>query len=193
MNEPEQSKVNDAWQILWFILHTAVVYGIVKYIPLPLAAWVRNTFLHPTQTYSLSGGFDFFFSHLLAITFIPASLIGMINVRFQHKAAQFVWILPTAILVYKIATFNDGSVLQGQVGGPWHQYFGTTFSVPEATNWREYWNIVSSPEMLRGRAQLEFTAPFYAGIGYSLAALVSRHVRATTPVAEHKEANAIVK
>jgi hypothetical protein len=117
----------------------------------------------------------------------------MINVRFQHKAAQFVWIVPTVILVYKIATFTDVFVLQGPLGGPLHQYFGTTFSVPEATNWREFWNIVSSPDMLRGRAQREFTAPFYAGIGYSLAALVSRHIRATTPVAENKEANAIVK
>jgi hypothetical protein len=87
MNEPEPSKMHGVWQILWFILHAAVVYGIVKYIPLPLAACIHNTFVHPTQTYSLSGGFEFFFSHLLAFTFIPASLIGMINVRLQHKAA----------------------------------------------------------------------------------------------------------
>ena len=32
----------------------------------------------------------------------------------------------------------------------------------------------SNHDMMRGKAQLDFTAPFYAGIGYSVAAWVGR-------------------
>ena len=165
-------------QILWFLIHLAAVYAIAKFFAPWLAAWTRGTLLpllrHPTS----SGGFEFFFSHILAFTLIPAFGSGFVNARFKHKAAQFVWIVPTVILTYKFATFPAPSVFQSQFSAAFHQYFGSGLVIPGSRNWSEFWSIAGSNpdmirDMLRGVAQIQFTAPFYAGVAYSVAASIS--------------------
>ena len=45
--------------------------------------------------------------------------------------------------------------------------------VPDYRNWEEFWTIVApTPDMMRGMAQLTFTVPFYAGVGYSVGAWI---------------------
>jgi hypothetical protein len=118
-------------------------------------------------------GRHFSFSHIFAFSFIPAFLAGLINARFKHKAALLVWLIPTAILVYKLATFPVPSVLQSQPSAAFHQYFGGGFHIPEFRDWRNLLAIASSnSDMTRGMAQFNYTAFFYAGIDYSLAAWV---------------------
>ncbi len=82
---------------------------------------------HPTS----SGRFEFLFSHILAFSFIPTFLFGMINAKFKHKAAQFVWFVPAAILAYEFATFPTTSVFQSHFPAAFHQYFGGGFLIPE--------------------------------------------------------------
>jgi hypothetical protein len=136
---------------------------------------------HPSS----SGRFEFLFSHILALSFIPAFLSGLINVRYRHKAAQFVWLVPAAILAYKFATFPAPSVMQSQFPAAFHQYFGGGFLVPEFKNWQDLFSIAgSNNDMTRGMAQLSFTAPFYAGVGYSAAAWIGRHIELRRRVAE---------
>jgi hypothetical protein len=173
------------WQILWFLLHLAAVYVLVEFFTPWLAGWTRGTLLPLLQHPTSSGRFEFLFSHILAFSFTPAFLSGLINVRFRHKAAQFVWLVPAAILAYKFATFPAPSVMQGQFPAAFHQYFGGGFLVPEFRNWQDLFSIAgSNNDMTRGMAQLSFTAPFYAGVGYSAAAWIGRHIELSRGVAE---------
>ena len=108
------------------------------------------------------------------------------NARFKHIAALLVWIVPTAILVYKLATFSSPhSVLYSPPSSPvWHYYFGGDFLIPQFHSWREFWDAAgSNPDMARGMAQLTFTAPFYAGLAYSMAAWISMRLDLTHKVA----------
>lgn len=174
-----------AWQVLWFLLHLAAVYVIVRFCTPWLAGWTHGTLLPLMQYPTTSSRFEFLFSHVFAFSFVSAFLAGLINARFRHEAAQFVWIVPTAILAYKLATFPAASVLRSQSSNALHQYFGGGFLIPEFGNWREFWEIVSSnPDMTRGMAQMEFTAPFYGGVAYSLAAWVGRRIELNRMVAD---------
>lgn len=174
------------WQILWFLLHLAAVYAMVKFFTPWLAGWTRGTLLplllqHPTS----SSRFEFLYSHILAFSLIPAFFAGLINARFKHKAAQFVWLVPTVILAYKFATFPAPSVLQSQFPAAFHQYFGGSFVIGEFRDWREFWNIVgSNSDMMRGMAQMQYTAPFYAGTAYSIAAWIGRRTELNQRVAD---------
>jgi hypothetical protein len=160
------------WQILWFGLHLAAVYVIVKFCTPWLAGWTRGTLLPLLQIPTTSGRFEFLFSHIFAFSFIPAFLAGLINARFRHKAAQFVWFVPAAVLAYEFVTFPSPSAFQSQFPAAFHQYFGGGFAVPEYHSWEEFWSIAGSYDATRGMVQLKFTAPFYAGIGYSFAAWI---------------------
>lgn len=164
------------WQIVWFLLHVAVVYAIVNFCTAWLAGWTRGRLLPILQIQTTSSSrFEFLFSHLLGFSFVPAFLAGLINARFKHRVAQFVWLVPTAILAYKLATFPAPSILHSQSSAAFHQYFGGGFLISEFRDWHEFWSIMdSNPDMTRGMAQMTFTAPFYAGVGYSVAAWIGR-------------------
>ena len=174
-----------AWSVLWFLLHLAAVYAIVNFCTLWLAGWTRERLLPFLRQPTSSGGFEFLFSHLFAFSFIPAFFSGLMNARFRHKVAEYVWLVPTTILVYKFATFAAPSVLQSHFSGAFHEYFGGGFLIPEYRDWREFWSIAgSNPDMARGMIQLKFTAPFYAGVGYSVAAWIAGRTKLNRKVAE---------
>jgi len=172
------------WQVLWFFVHLAVVYAIVKFAAPWLAGWTRGRLLPLLQYPPSSSRLEFFYSHLLAFSLIPAFVSGLANARFKHKAAEYVWLFPGLILAYKVMTFPTSSVLQG--GFPaFHEYFGGGFMIPEFRDYRDIWSIVSSnPDVRRGMTQMLYTAPFYAGVGYSVAAWIGRGTELHRRVAE---------
>ena len=173
------------WQALWFLPHLAVVYAIVNFFTPWLAGWTRGTLLPLLQQPTNSGRFEFLFSHILAFSFIPAFFCGLLDARFKHTAAQFVWIVPTLILAYNYLTFPAPSVFASQSSGAFHYYFGGCFLVPEFRNFHEMFQIAgSNSDMTRGMAQLKFTAPFYAAIGYGLAAWIGCRTELNRKVAE---------
>jgi hypothetical protein len=102
--------VGVARQSLWFLLHLAAVYSIVKIWTPWRAGWTRGILLPLLQHPTPSGRFESLYSHLFGFSFIPASLAESVNARFRHKAAQCVWLVPAAILAYKFATFAAPSV-----------------------------------------------------------------------------------
>jgi hypothetical protein len=173
------------WQVLWFLLHLAAVYAIVNFCTAWLAGWTRGTLLPLLQQPTTLSSFEFLFSHLFVFSFIPAFAAGLANARFKHKVAEFVWLVPAVVLTYKFLTFPTVSVLQSQSSAAFHQYFGGGFSIPDFRNWIEFWTIVrSNPDMLRGKAQLDITAPLYAGVAYSLAAWLGRRTELSRNIAE---------
>lgn len=56
--------------------------------------------------------FEFLFSHIFMFTTIPAILAGLASARFRHKAAEFAWIVPTVLIMYKLLTFQT-SIMRG--------------------------------------------------------------------------------
>lgn len=175
--------VGVGWQILWFFPHLAAVYAAVELCTPWLAGWTRGTLLPLLQYPISSGRFEFFFSPIFAFSFIPAFLCGLINARFKHKAPQFVWPVPAAILAHEFATLPARPVFQSQFSAAFHQYFGG-FLVPEYHNWQDFWSIAVSNDVTRAMAQLKFTAPFYAGIGYSVAVWLGLRTQLNRKVAE---------
>lgn len=174
----------NGWQVLWFLFHLAAVYAIVQFVTPWLAGWTHGTLLPLLRQPTPSGRFEFFFSHILVFSFIPAFLSGLVNARFRHKAAQFVWLVPAVILAYKFATFPAPSVFQSQFSAAFHQYFGGGFLIPESHNFQELFSYGSNADEMRGMAQQQFTAPFYAGIAYSVAAWIGRRTELSRKIAE---------
>src|SRR5580658_8150551 len=171
------------WQIPWFLFRVAVVYAITNFCTIWLAGWTRGTLLPLLQRPTSSSRYEFLFSHLFAFSFVPAVVVGLVNARFKHKAAQFVWVVPTAILAYKFLTFPAPSVFPSQFSAAFHRYFEGGFLIPEFRDWHDFWAMVG-PDMMRGRVQLYFTASFYAGIGYSVAAWIGRRTNLSEKVSE---------
>jgi hypothetical protein len=172
LSEDKSDNRSDRWQALWFFVHLAAVYVIARFVPPWLAWWTHRTL--PPIFPITSGRFQFFFSHLLAFSFIPAFASGLVNARFRHRAAEFVWVVPTIILACKFVTFPAPSVLQSQFSAAFHQYFGGGFAIPDANNFHDLFAFSANRDMMRGIAQQQFTAPFYASIGYSLGAWLTR-------------------
>lgn len=167
------------WNAVRFLLHLSAIYVIASSCPPRLAVWIRTSFLPLLEVPTSSSSFQFLFSHIFEFSFIPAVIAGLANVKFKHKAAQYVWLVPTIVLAYKFFTFPIAprSVLDSapsvfpKLSAAFHQYFAGGFLIGGFTDWRDFWGMVSSnPDMMRGMAQLRVTAPFYAGIGYCLAA-----------------------
>lgn len=129
--------------------------------------------------------FQFFFNHIFALSFVPSFAAGLVNARFKHKAAWFVWIVPAVILAYKLVTFTAPSVFHSGSESARHQYFAGGFSIADYHNWREFWALVgSSSDMSRGVAQVRITAPFYAGVGYSLAAWIGQRAALSDKISQ---------
>ena len=181
------------WNVLWFLSHLAVVYLVVNLLTPWLAGWVQG-FLLPKLGFPKSvSQLEVLFSHLLVLSFVPAFATGLVNVRFRQKVVAYVWLVPSLILAYKLLTFPTASVLQSHASAAFHHYFGGGFLIPEYRNWQEFWSIAtSSAVMERGMAQLHFTAPFYAGLAYSIAgwigARIDFHRKVKTKVAEWETA-----
>lgn len=94
------------------------------------------------------------------------------------------WLTATA----KTRIFPAPSVFQSQFAGAFHQYFAAGFLIPDARNFHDLFTFSANSDMMRGLAQHQFTAPFYAGIGYSLAAWVSRRTQLGKRAAEMLQA-----
>lgn len=176
----------NGWQALWFLLHLAAVYALVEFFTPWLSGWTAGKVLPLLQHPSSSGPFQFLFSHLFGLSFVPAFLLGLINSRFKHRAAQFVWLVPAVILAYKFVTFPATSVFASQFSAAFHQYFAGGFLFDGSwamSDMRDF----GSPDIRRGLAQIQFTAPFYAGLGYSIAAWMGCRTDLSRKVAEKVE------
>ena len=101
---------------------------------------------------------------------------GLLNTGFKHRVAEFVCIVPALVLLYKlVASPKMGSMLAQTSSWPaLHEYFRKAFLIAESHNWTQFAQLFSNPDMVRGATQRTFTAPFYGGNAYSLAAMIGR-------------------
>lgn len=148
------------------VVHLAVVYALAIYVTPRMSYWTRDLLwlLAPANT---SSRFEFLYSHLFVFSFLPALACGLLDARFRHRSGKYVWIVPTVVLAYKLMSFPSVTSVLIPHSSAFHQYFGSGFHIPEFHDWHEFWQVVvPNPDYQRGMAQLTFTAPFYASVGY---------------------------
>jgi hypothetical protein len=157
-----------------FLLHLAAVYATVNICCPWLAGTIYSTVMPTLGIAPTGSSFQFLFAHLFAFSFVSALVSGFVNAKYQHTVALFVWTVPVAILAYKFATF-PASIFDSRFTAALHHYVGGSFLVPEFHNYRDLFAYVApNLDARRGMDQFRFTAPVYAGIGYSLGAWVSK-------------------
>src|SRR5262249_52356899 len=142
-----------------------------------LSGWIYGTVLPIAEIHTTSlSRIEFMFSHLAALSLIAGFLAGLVNARFRHRVAQYVWTIPTGILLYNLATFTPQVLTQDRLAAAVHYYFGGGFLVPEYHSWKEFWSMMrGNPDMARGFEQAQVTGPLYSAVAYSLAAWICLH------------------
>jgi hypothetical protein len=164
-----------------FALHTAIVYTYALRISGFLVgrwfAWVAPALqiassVQPTAWYM---------QHLEVVMVAPALLAGYVNIaRFvpaivdrriasnrSDPAITWSWVIPTLVLLFEMLRYHpESSVLIGTSVTRFGYFFDIQRVGPT-------WAARFDPVRLAD--QLLVTGPFYAGIGYSLGALLSKH------------------
>jgi len=124
-------------------------------------AWV----VEPSNSIAPS---DWFLRHLEVVCILPALALGYALVQ-ANSLAVWTGVVPTLVLGYRLISFSGlqhSSVLYASA--PTTGSFRYFFDVRQALLW-------GAGDPVRVLAQMTVTAPFYAGIGYSLGALCGKH------------------
>lgn len=168
--------------ILWFLFDTLGIYAIARLGAPWLVRYMRYIMLLLLGHDSASSGMQLLFSHLLALTFLPGFLIGLINGKFRSKLAIFVWIVPAAVLAYKLLTFSSSiSVLEhGQFFAGLQHFFGGNVALPESHTSQSFLLSASYKDVQKALDQFQFTGPFYVGVGYSIGIWISLRTQLIT-------------
>ena len=153
--------------VLQFLLHLAVVYLLANSVVVWLSAQFHNLILPLLGMPSNQSRFAFAFNHLLLFSVMCGLAAGIVAATYKHRAAQFVWIVPVIILVYKFLTFPAG-LFQDRFALAIHHYVAGGFLIPEFHTYQEMfmgWNS----DYERGIDQVRFTVPVYVGLAYGVA------------------------
>jgi len=165
-----------------FALHTAIVYTCALHISGFLVgrwfAWVAPIL----QISSSVPPVDWYLQHFEVVIIIPALVAGYVNVsrfvpalvgrpiwdtRFD-SAISWAWCAPALVLLYRMLQYHaPSSVLFGTSMTAIKYFFDIEKAMPTWAN-----PLASDP--VRVAAQMFVTAPFYAGVAYSLGALLSK-------------------
>lgn len=168
---------NLSWlkRIVRYGFHLLMFYEVVRFSTTSLPDILYNAVVFPTHGSgpAIPQELAFFLPHLLAFSAIPAFVVGLvINARFRHKAAEYIWIVPVVILTYEFI-FHGPEIYPTMLSDSnfpkaFHFFFGGGLPT-DVTNWRADWYRVS--------AQIRFTAPAYGGLAYSFGAFLGMNPR----------------
>jgi hypothetical protein len=125
---------------------------------------------------------DWYLQHFELTTILPALVVGYVNVELilpgmirnfmhdgEHSMAAWAWMFPTLVLLYRMLEYHaPSSVLFGSSMTATRYFFDIQKVMPT-------WQNLLASDPTRVWAQMSVTAPFYAGIAYSLGALASKH------------------
>jgi hypothetical protein len=185
MAPPELAAIEkNSWQGYFaaLMLHTYIAYTCAMHLsPWLVFHWFR--WVMPILDASASApAADWYLQHFALMTFLPALVVGYVNVaRFlpnvirtfmhedHHSIATWAWIFPTLVLSYRMLEYHaPSSVLLGSSMTAMKYFFDIVKAMPTLQD-----PFASDP--IRAWAQMSVTAPFYAGLTYSLGALASKY------------------
>jgi hypothetical protein len=169
---------------LAYALDTLIVYICALQVSETLVfrffAWIA-----PPLSISIAGSpGDWYLRHLEAVTILPALVAGYINVgRFAPAllgkavnqsrpayAAVWAWTIPTMILIWRMLEYRNpaASVLVGNHASALRYFFEIQQTMP---TWSNFFSLYTE----QVSAQITTTAPFYAGVAYSLGAVTAKY------------------
>lgn len=165
-----------------FVIHTLLVYACaVRLSPWLVYHWF-GWILPATQLSMTTPAGDWYLQHLELASIIPALVVGYINVSrlFPQTVRSYLgeanlssiavwsWVIPVVVLVCRMVLYKaPNSVFYDTWMSIAKYFFDIEKVMPTPLN-----PYASDP--IRVWAQMLVTAPFYAGIAYSLGALESR-------------------
>ncbi len=149
-------------------VHLFVVYLCARHCPF----WLVEIFRLSAKK-SAGNDYQFVFSHLLLLCAISGFLGGLLNARFRHWIALYVWIPPTIILAVTIVLHFPEVLFEHQFGPAFQFYFGSHFNIPQFQTYDDILKMGNTVDLIRSVMQLRTTAPFYTSVAYSLAAWLS--------------------
>jgi hypothetical protein len=115
-------------------------------------------------------GNDFLQNFELA-SIVPALVLGYLLSKRSARFASYAWILPTAILGFRLLTFAEPrpSVFASHPLTRYEYFFLIQRTVPTFTS------VLAGVDPIRVAQQMFAVAPFYAGLSYSVGATAVRH------------------
>jgi hypothetical protein len=167
-----------------FILHTYVAYTCATHLSEWLVFHWFGWVVPIMHVFTRIPATDWYLQHFELMTIVPALLVGYLNVaRFlpntirtfmhegHHSIATWAWIFPTLVLLYRMLEYHSpsSSVLYGSSITEVVRYFFDIVKVMPT------WQNLLAGDPIRALAQMSVTAPFYAGVAYSLGALASKY------------------
>lgn len=164
----------------WFLLDTFLVYVCAIHLsPILVGRWfawiVPALGIHSSVTPE-----NWYLRHLELATIVPAFIAGYVDLgRFlpatigkqiatwrSGSAASLAWLIPTVLLLWHLLFFHAPvSVLYRSSMSAFGYYFDIQHVMPTLSNL-----LASDP--VRLLSQMYVTAPFYAGVAFSIGALV---------------------
>lgn len=174
-----------AWQ---GILHVAAIYILARLFT-PWSLDVTFSRVLPFLGHPLGGNpFQFFFSHLLAFSFMPGLIVGFVNAKlFGNRVIHFVWLVPVAVLLFLFVFTGPGMyptmLWESDFRQAFHYFFGAGFRIiGEFHNFRDFPTLMrqNMSDFFRGYVQLRVTVPAYVGVAYSLGGLLSLRIKKGT-------------
>jgi hypothetical protein len=174
--------VSAIWQ---GILHVAAVYFVARLCMPWLVEVIYGRFLPLLLGHRLAANpFQFLFSHLLVLSFLPGFAAGFVNAKlFRDKVVRFTWLVPAVVLLFWVLTgpgMYPTMLWESDFRQAFHFFFGGGFNiVGEYQNYRDLPSLMTknTGDFLRGYAQFRATVPAYAGIAYSVGAWLSLRIK----------------
>lgn len=169
--------------VVAFILHTYVAYACAIHLSQWLVFHWFGWVMPIVHQFTNVPATDWYLQHFELMTILPAIVVGYLNVtRFlpnairnflhegHHSIATWAWIVPTLMLAYRMLDYHSpsSSVLFGGSLSAVKYFFDIVRVMPTLQPF-----LIGDP--IRVWAQFSVTAPFYAGVAYSIGALLSKH------------------
>lgn len=156
-------------QIVRYAIHLIVLYEVVSFsTDLPSLMYLAAHWLIRTINPTLQQTTQFVFSHLIAFSVIPSFVVGLIiNAKFRHKVAEYIWVVPVVLLAYEFFFHGPGiyptMLADSDFSKALHYFFGEGLQ-----------NNVTNPyaDWSRVLTQVWFTMPAYGAIAYSVGAFL---------------------
>jgi hypothetical protein len=158
-------------ELLWFFIHTVAVYVCAVHVsPIIIGRWFAWLAPSAELTQGASAG-NWYLQHLEIVTLIPASLFGFLFARWQPSSSTWAWVVPTIMLCSGLIIYSRPHSVFGNGGPSGVAYF---FEI------QRFMPTAADPFVSDARRvykQMFVTAPFYAGISYSIAAWLAKASR----------------
>jgi hypothetical protein len=160
--------------IAGFGTHTVAVYVCAVHVSPWLVAhtfvWLLPILRVPTSIPAP----DWYLQHLELVSTVPTLILGYLVARRPGSVAVWAWVIPFLVLLFKMAQYDPpSSVLTGGSISTIRYFFDIQRIMPTMTN-------PTASDPVRVLAQMTITAPFYAGVAYSLGAWASKQQALTT-------------